>query len=195
LSRIFFHDAAQYTRGIKPENMWNMDESGFHMEHDPAKIVCKKGVRAVNSRVSSSRENVTVVACTSAAGEVMPPMFIVKGKTYKSLRGFQTTDAPAHSRWTFQAKAWMEDALGVEWFVNVFLKHCGPDRPQVLFLDQHHSHEVFELLEIAKRQNIHIVAFPPHSSHWLQPLDMSCFASLSKSFRSICSEFMAQSKS
>ncbi|GFR62116.1 hypothetical protein ElyMa_000122000 [Elysia marginata] len=44
-----------------------MDESGFHFEHQPVKVVCRKGTKSLNSRVSSSRENVTIIACTSAS--------------------------------------------------------------------------------------------------------------------------------
>ncbi|KAK2144727.1 hypothetical protein LSH36_735g00008 [Paralvinella palmiformis] len=87
----YFQDVAKYTEGMQPIPIWNMDESGFHFEHQPIKVVCKKGVRAVNSRVSSSRENVTVVACASATGVVMTPMFVVKGKTYKSLHSGGST--------------------------------------------------------------------------------------------------------
>ena len=49
----YFQDVAKYTEGLQPISIWNMDESGFHFEHQPIKVVCKKGVRAVNSRVSS----------------------------------------------------------------------------------------------------------------------------------------------
>ncbi|KAK2160544.1 hypothetical protein LSH36_131g05039 [Paralvinella palmiformis] len=140
------------------------------------------------------RENVTVVACASAAGVVMPPMFVVKGKTYKSLHSFNTAEAPPNSKWTWQAKAWMEDSLGIEWFREVFLKYCGVQRPQVLLLDQHHSHEVYEMILLARKENIHLITFPPHTTHWLQPLDKGCFASLSKHYRSVCNGFTATSK-
>jgi hypothetical protein len=36
----------------------------------------------------------------------------------------------------------MCDVLGELWFKDVFLAHCGPERPQLLFLDSHRSHEV-----------------------------------------------------
>ena len=88
----------------------------------------------------------------------------------------------------------MEDSLGIEWFREVFLKYCGVQRPQVLLLDQHHSHEVYEMLLLAHKENIHLITFPPHTTHWLQPLDKGCFASLSKHYRSVCSGFMASSK-
>ena len=191
----YFKDLGAITAGIPPEQIWNMDESGFHFEHNPIKVVCKKGTKALNSRVSSSRENVTIIGCASGAGAVLPPMFIVKGKTFKSLNSFNTADSPPHSVWTWQAKAWMEDSLGVEWLKKIFLPYCGPQRPQVLVLDQHHSHEAYSMLKLAKEQDIHILALPPHTSHWLQPLDKGCFSALSRYYRSICSQFMSSSRS
>ena len=70
------------------------------------------------------------------------------------------------------------DAIGVEWFQKVFLRHCGTDQPQLLILDSHSSHEVIDLLQTAREENIHIYAFPPHTTHLLQPLDKVVFAPL-----------------
>ncbi|GFS05782.1 hypothetical protein ElyMa_004690500 [Elysia marginata] len=39
----------------------------------------------------------------------------------------------------------MEDVLGSQWFSKIFLNHCGPERPQLLLLDSHSSHEDFKL--------------------------------------------------
>lgn len=80
-------------------------------------------------------------------------------------------------------------------FVDVFLQHCGPNRPQCLILDGHHSHEVLDLLVKAKDENIFVLALPPHTSHWLQPLDKGVFGPLKKHFNVTCSEFMAESPS
>ncbi|GFR88917.1 jerky protein [Elysia marginata] len=183
----YFKVVAHHCTDVDASCMWNMDESGFQFEHATVQVICKKVTKSLNSRVSSSRENVTFIAC----GFFMPPMFIAKGKTVKSLNSFATTDAPPGSRWTWQTKAWMEDSLGVEWFTNVFLKFCGPQRPQILILDQHHSHEAYEFIEMARENQITVLALPPHTSQWLQPLDKGCFSSLSSSYRRICHEFMA----
>ena len=83
----------------------------------------------------------------------------------------------------------MEDSLGHQWFNDVFLKHCGPVRPQLLILDQHRSHEVLELVEMAMANNIILLALP---SHVLQPLDNGCFASLGRNYDRFCSEFMGK---
>ncbi|GFR59280.1 nucleic-acid-binding protein from mobile element jockey [Elysia marginata] len=67
--------------GVPPEQIWNKDESRFQSEHNQIKVVCKKGTKALGSRVSSNRENVTVIGCASDAGAVLSHVFIVKGKT------------------------------------------------------------------------------------------------------------------
>ena len=92
---LYFTALREVLDGVPKECIWNMDECGFNFEHTPSKILVSKGERNVNARVSSSRQNTTVVACANAAGRVMPPFIIVKGKTRKSLfNAYQTSDAP-----------------------------------------------------------------------------------------------------
>ena len=73
-----------------------------------------------------------------------------------------------------------------------FFKHLGPQRPQVLFMDQHHSHEAEDLLDLARQENITLFGIPPHTSNYLQPLDRGCFSSLTKGFNRECSEYMSE---
>jgi hypothetical protein len=87
-------------------------------------------------------------------------MFIVKGKTSKSSHGFNTQQSPTGSMWGFQDKGWMTDALGEIWFRDIFLKHCGSARPQLLILDGHSSHETLAILDMAMQENIHILSLP-----------------------------------
>ncbi|GFS26110.1 tigger transposable element-derived protein 1 [Elysia marginata] len=46
---------------------------------------------------------------------------------------------------------------------------------QVWLLDSQSSHEVVELLHLALKGNIHLVALPPHTTQELQPLDKVVF--------------------
>ena len=177
-----------------PMLIWNMDESGFHLEHTPQRVVGRKGAN-IPGRVSCNRENVTITACVSAAGQIMPPMIIVKGKTYKSLLSFSTDEGPVGAVWTWQQKAWTDDSLGIQWFKEVFLKNCGKTRPQLLIMDQHRSHEVLDFIELAVKENIILLALPSHTSHWLQPLDKGCFGPLTQRYNQVCTDFMAQSPS
>ena len=136
----------------KPDNIWNCDETGFQFQHKPTMVCARKGSKVVPGRTAQSRESVSVLVCGNAAGVKMPPMIVVKGKTFKSLNAWSLDDAPTNTIWTFQQKAWMVDLLGEEWFKCCFLKYCGPSRPQLLILDGHSSHESLGLLELANSQ-------------------------------------------
>ena len=173
----------------KPNLIWNMDENNVSITHKPSKVLAQKGARNIPGRVSDCRESVSVLACIGAAGQEVPPMAIVKGKTPKVLNAYNTAEGVWGSKYTYQERAWMEDALGELWFREHFLKFCGPERPQLILLDSHSSHETLGLLEAARANNIAIFAFPPHTTHWLCPLDKSVFSPFEKEYGRVCSNF------
>ncbi|KAK6191139.1 hypothetical protein SNE40_002880 [Patella caerulea] len=178
-----------------PDKIWNMDETGFMMEHTPIKICARKGSKSVPARTSNSRESVTCLATVNARGHYIPPMVIVRGKTSKALQSWKVNDAPDGTFWSYQSRAWMEDALAQEWFAKVFLPSIGPERPQVLLLDSHSSHETLSLIEIAQQENITLLTYPPHTTHYLQPLDRTVFKSLKSNYNKICSQFQIENPS
>lgn len=141
----FFHDLKllvdQLGLSEKPKQIWNIDETSVPLLHKPSRVLAQKGIKNLPGRVGNNRENISVLACINAAGDEVPPMVIVKGKTYKSLLAYNTENGVPGSIYTYQERAWMEDALGEVWFKGHFLKHCGPERPQLIILDSHSSHE------------------------------------------------------
>lgn len=60
--------------------IYNMDESGMPLDHRPPRIVAKKGQRKVRYRTSGNKKQITVVGCTSAVGQAIPPMVIFEAK-------------------------------------------------------------------------------------------------------------------
>jgi hypothetical protein len=100
----------------------------------------------------------------------MPAFIIVKSKTPRLLPSYDIHEGPESTEWRYQKKAWMDDVLGVDWFINVFLKYCGSQRPQLLILDSHNSHETPGLLEEALHNDIELIVLSPHTTH-LCPLD------------------------
>ena len=177
----------------KPACIWNLYETGVPLIHKPCRILAPTGMRNVPGRTGNCRDNVTYLSCINAAGQEIPPFIIVKGKTYKSLNAYNVSAGPKDTVYTYQSKAWMEDVLGVEWFQNHFLRFCGPDRPQIIFLDSHSSHETLGFIQAAKDNNIILLAFPPHTTQWLCPLDKSIFGPLSRAWSQVCTDFMSAS--
>ena len=93
-----------------------MDEKSVKLSHKPARalVLAAKGERNVPSRVSNTRETVSVLAAVNAAGRSFPPIYIyiVKGKTQKSLNAYNVKEGQSGAVWTYQEKGYMEDILG-----------------------------------------------------------------------------------
>lgn len=52
------------------------------------------------------RESVTLIACANAAGSVLPPHVIVKGKTKRALQSWDTENAPAGALMSASDSGW-----------------------------------------------------------------------------------------
>ncbi|XP_060560427.1 uncharacterized protein LOC132720318 [Ruditapes philippinarum] len=130
------------------------------------------------------------MACVNACGQQMPPMLIAKGKTKRSLHSFNTTASPSGTVWTYQKNGWITDEIGEQWFDELFLRNCGPERPQLLIIDGHSSHESLAIIERAIDENIMLLTLPPHCTHYLQPLDRTVFGPLKRAYNEACSAFM-----
>ena len=129
-----------------------------------------------------------MIACVSASGKSIPPHLIIKGKTQKSLNGFNTESAPPNTNWSCSESGWTKQGLAKLWFTDSFLPHIGPHRPQLLVLDGHDSHNFLELIKIAIQNEIEIVEMPSHTSHWLQPCDRTLFKPLKDKYREVAQD-------
>ena len=116
----------------KPECIWNCYETIMQLSPDSSKVVSEKGEKSVYSRCSPSKESVTTLVTINVAGQAMPPLCVVKGKTPRALQNFATQDGPEVTIWSYQVNAWMDDDIGLQWFRTVFLAHCGSAGPQLL---------------------------------------------------------------
>ncbi|XP_060564207.1 uncharacterized protein LOC132723495 [Ruditapes philippinarum] len=189
----YFNDLGKIIQDLNLSsiNIWNCDETGLNFEHCPVNVIAERGTTVV-SKTSQKSSNLTIMACVNAAGDAMPPLIITKGKTVKSLHGFKTIDAPKDTVWSYQEKGWITDEIGERWFNQVFIKQCGPKRPQLLVFDDHSSHETLAIIERAIEENIILLSLPPHTTHYLQPLDRSVFGPFKKAYNEKCSEFISE---
>lgn len=76
------------------------------------------------------------------------------------------------------ARGYIDGELGVEW-IQAFDEDTK-DRVGVrfLFVDGHNSHCTVEFLDYAAEHNIIVISYPPHTTHALQGLDVTCFGPL-----------------
>src|SRR6266496_1435489 len=79
---------------------------------------------------------------------------------------------------------WITNKVSLEW-IKHFDCHTASrtkGKYRLLILDGHESHHstAFELY--CQEHNIITLCMPPHSSHLLQPLDISCFTALKQAY-------------
>lgn len=162
----------------KPQFIWNMDESGFSLDPSKVKVVGKKGTASSRTTAGSGRDNITVLMAANAAGHKAPPLIIYKGKNIWD--GWVAPEGKDFPGTTYAAttNGWMESNIFLNYFEKSFLKEIGDARPVLVIYDGHASHVDERLISSALRNNVTILKLPPHSSHLLQPLDLSVFRSL-----------------
>lgn len=78
---------------------------------------------------------------------------------------------------------WTGHDIFEHWFMTVFVPEAekcrvDPDKPIMLTLDGHNSHETRKLKCAAFNHDIIIIALPSKTTHKLQPLDVGVFSSV-----------------
>jgi hypothetical protein len=130
-----------------------------------------------------NREWVTVIKCINTYGWILPPMVIFEGKVHIST--WYTNQLPLDWTIAVSENSWTNDTLGLNWLTDVFEKYTVSRKKGVyrlLILDGHGSHSTPEFDLFCKEHSIITLCMPPHSSHLLQPLDISCFAVLKRAY-------------
>jgi len=182
----FFEELASLVEKhkIRPHQIYNCDEIGIARNQTK---LAKKGSKNVTSVVPVNRSLSTILVTTNAKGECLPPFFIHPGTTVK--REYFSEEMKDAEVGTSKS-GFMNTELFKQWFSKLFLKHCTQSRPVVLILDNHSSHIDVDLLETAAKNNVIIMALPPHTSHLYQPLDVGVFSPMKHYFRDLMSQHM-----
>lgn len=168
----------------KPSMVWNIDETSFSI--DPSKTKVVGAVNSPSTRTTSTpgKENITVVLGCNAGGGKAPPLIIFKGKNiWDQWTAPQGTGYPG-TTYAATNNGWMESEVFENYFEKSLIPAFGEERPVLLIFDGHKTHVGINVIKIALQNNITILKLPPHSSHLLQPLDLS----VNKSFKSTWDE-------
>ncbi|XP_031329163.1 uncharacterized protein LOC116168884 [Photinus pyralis] len=174
-----------------PGSIYNCDETGVQTVHKPRKIISKKGQKQVAKVTSGERGQTVTILCTiNAIGGSIPPFFI-----YPRVReqDYMTACAPPGSRAATHPSGWMT-ALNFEVYLQHFIKFtkCSIADKVLLILDNHNSHLSPKGLDICKENGIVLLTIPPHTSHRLQPLDVSVYGPFKTFYNQACDDFMIQ---
>lgn len=168
LSKVY----EKFPNGIKPNQIWNCDETGFSYVVKSGRIVTRIGKRYVyNQVIADKAETHTVLPCINAAGEFGPTLLIFKG--VRTIEGLKVRALP-HVTVAMSQSGWINSELFLIWFQK-FIQGISSARPVILIMDSHASYVSQEVIAMASENEIIIVTFPSHTSHLLQPLDIAVY--------------------
>jgi hypothetical protein len=179
---------AQYK--ILPENIYNMDEKGFLIGYiqKTKRVFTHKHLKSgklIGAAQDGNREWVTVLGTICQDGSTLPPSII-----YQAISGniqdtwvdeFDPTKQQAY--FASSSTGWTNENLAFEWLTTIFQRHTKAKARQgrswrLLLVDGHNSHLNMRFLEWAEHHKIAVAVYPPHSTHRLQPLDVSLYGPL-----------------
>ncbi|EGN98067.1 hypothetical protein SERLA73DRAFT_123464 [Serpula lacrymans var. lacrymans S7.3] len=173
--------------GIPPEHDWNMDEKGIQMgggrKGDGTKYFYNRKQKGSYCISDDNLELVTVIECISAAGALMKPGFVLKEGPLPDLSDVEGIGSISRTK-----TGWTNRGICEEWFNKTFIPESQAcridDRPVILTLDGHDSHEQPVLQALAYEHSIIIYRLPSKTTHKLQPLDVVVFAPVGRSWSS-----------
>jgi hypothetical protein len=160
---------------FEPRNIWNCDETGITTVQVPEHVIAHRGERQVGSVTSAERGTlVTMCNAVSAAGSCVPPFYVFPRVNYRDI--FLKNCYPG-SKGVAQVTGWMTEVCFRDWLEH-FMNVVKPteDEPVLLILDNHETHLSIDVIDAAKERGVILVTIPPHTSHKLQPLDVSVYS-------------------
>ena len=172
----------------KPMQIFNADETGISKVHKPhrkvlAKCGQKKGMvfnfgRERSYPHSNGMWFYSWLCCPSC------------NKFSKSMNDSLKVGAPPGTHIEVSPKGWINHEI-LCW-PDFFIMSIPSARPILLLHDSHSSHISIEVIQKARKNNIHLLCIPAHGTHILQPLDVSVMSSLKLHFSKACKDFLAK---
>ena len=127
--------------GYRPEDIFNMDETGLFFRETTNKSFHTKGEDCAGGK--QSKERITLALTASMMGEKLKPLVIGKAQKPRCFVKICPENLPVTYR--NNKKAWMTSLLMTEWLTSLDRKMKQQKRKIVLFLDNAPSHPSVKL--------------------------------------------------
>ncbi|BDA42739.1 probable Jerky protein homolog-like at N-terminal half [Coccomyxa sp. Obi] len=162
------------------DRIFNLDETNMQPSGRQESVLCRRGSWHAHTAGNANRDSVTLLPCISAAGKLLPPLVICKGKhlgTPRFLKNLKLEGTTwERARFVTQESAYMTSDIFTMYMRDLLLPETAELRSNgkgiLLLLDNFGAHLDPRVLQMAVDNGIHMLAFPPHSTHLLQPLDV-----------------------
>ncbi|XP_059069526.1 MFS-type transporter clz9-like [Cryptomeria japonica] len=167
-----------------PFQIQNYDEIRVMASKNGAmRVLPRRGSHNVSYIISKSWEWITILCCMNTSGKSIPGFYLFKGK--KHLQNY-ITKCELSACIATQKDAWMIKELFLNWlhhFVRSIPGVVSPTNRNLLIFDSHDNHVAMTTIQEARMLGIDFLTLSAHTSHKLQPLDVSVFSPLKTYFK------------
>ncbi|KAM5528987.1 transposase [Fusarium oxysporum f. sp. phaseoli] len=171
--------------GIRSDDIWNFDETGFMMGIIMAgmAVTGSERLERPKSVQPGNREWITVIQAINAESRSIAP-FIIGAGQYHLANWYRECDLPGDWVIATSQNGWTDNQLGLEWlkYFDRSTSKRTNSRYRLLILDGHESHHSANFERYCQDNKIITLCMPAHSSHLLQPLDVWCFGPLKMAY-------------
>jgi hypothetical protein len=167
---------------LQPEDIWNMDETGFRIGVGKDQLIITKRNKAHYFGIPENRESATAIEAISAAGAYIPAFLILAGQRHMA-RWYKTAELEENTKLIPSETGYSNDEISLFW-IQHFQEHTAVTRSgksgkrRLLILDGHGSHHTIEFIQFCDKNNVIPFGLPPNLTHLLQPLDVTVFQPL-----------------
>lgn len=175
------------------DHIWNCDETRLQVgKNCGMQVLAKRGRENVPKIIPKSREWITILCCINVVSALILGFYLFKGKSW--LRNYiQNNEVEACM--VAHPNGWMTKEFFMNWlchFANSVLGGVLHENRNLLIFDGHGIHIVLQTVEVENMMGIDLLTLPTHTTHRLQPLDVSVFGTFKSYFRDERAAWMAK---
>ena len=196
LARTAFPKVLAALKITRPENVFNLDETGLRWLTPPDQTIAAH--RPIGYKKAMDR--ITVMVCCNATGTSKRSLFVV-GKSENPL-SFRRTNIKKKCWYRHYHSAWMTVKLFNEWLEDFNQRMRDQRRTIVLCMDNCSAHRVsgaagktlrqVEGLDVVTLSHIHVVYLPKNTTSAVQPADQGIIRCLKADYKRNLVEFQWQ---
>ncbi|XP_032779278.2 MFS-type transporter clz9 [Daphnia magna] len=162
-----------------PHRIFNIDETSNQTVMAPETVVAIRGTKQVRQTTGAERgTNVCMICFGNAAGGFIPPAYVFPLKNVN--RKSMNNSVPGSIAFA-NGTGWVDGNIMVD--VIDHIQHyvqSSQENPVLIVWDNFSAHLDYLVVKKAKDYGMELITLPPHTSHELQPLDVSVFVALKK---------------
>jgi len=163
----------------RPDAFYNIDESGFQLNASIDRVLAEKGSKNVYKvQGSKPKEMITATFGFGADGTMLPTQIIFKSsfsKTFDAAVEIGKTGADFVLSSTSNGWQTKDSFNGYIQYIVEYLEAKHVQKPLFITYDNHASHLNYDLFTWCSERDVHIVTFPPNTTHILQMCDVGIF--------------------